>query len=133
MAKPRQGRRLRADQLHRPGFRGRASGREVQAPGPRHHRQRLLGGRLLGSGPRALRGEGGLRQAEAGLEEAEAALAAVGPDRRNAGTVLRREDLVWVAPRGAAAGPGAKITVARIIAPGGMATCAIAETRGQDA
>lgn len=32
-----------------------------------------------------------------------------------------------------AAGPGARITVARIIAPGGMATCAIAETRGQDA
>lgn len=32
-----------------------------------------------------------------------------------------------------AAGPGARITVARIAAPDGMATCAIAETQGQDA
>lgn len=33
----------------------------------------------------------------------------------------------------AAAGPGARITVARITAPDGMATCAIAESKGQDA
>jgi len=32
----------------------------------------------------------------------------------------------------AAAGPGATITVARITAPDGMATCAIAESKGQD-
>ena len=33
----------------------------------------------------------------------------------------------------AAAGPGARITVARITAPDGMVTCAIAESKGQDA